>query len=47
MPFSKSRSSHLDIARVVMVGAMDGVLDGEDITATLAFNQIKSFIQRA
>jgi len=47
MPASKSRSSHTDIARVVMDGEMAGVLDGVGIVATLAFKQIKSFIQPA
>lgn len=37
----------MDIARVVMAGEMDGVLDGQGITATLESKQIKSFIQRA
>jgi hypothetical protein len=37
----------MDMLKVVMVGATVGVLGGVDITATLAFKQIKSFIQRA
>ena len=46
-PVFKSPSSPMDIARVLLVGGMVGVLAGVDITVTQGYKPIKSFTQLA